>query len=453
MLRERLNFITIQINKLFEELVNKHSKYTIILMILYKFSMELLYALVISPTYSYMGQVYEAVGWKYIISWVAYGYMIFILPKKEDGLKEVFLHIQIAVTFVPLIVFYALANKSTIYLLMIILVISLEIHILCKKQQSKIGISTKNIQPYVTVFMMIFILAVYLMILIYGGFYGLKAFDFENVYKIRSSASYPLILEYIMGWLQFTIIPFFILLFLEKKRYIIVLGLFVIMLMMYMTLGNKYIYASLVVIIGGYIISHWKALVVCVYAGLSIVNLLMTTLFLIEKPVGLTGVTSSLIGLVGDRFFFEPALNKYLYYECFSVFPKAGFADGIIGRVFGLTYPYRGSMGQTAFAYLYNGRLFDSNSNTGYLGDSYGQAGFVGMLITGILLALFVKLLCDIGQNIGRVIMCPLLMLLGVLLNDSAFISIFLSSGWAILTLFLIIYAKPKGKIYKRSQL
>lgn len=140
-----------------------------------------------------------------------------------------------------------------------------------------------------------------------------------------------------------------------------------------------------------------------------------------------------------------------MYYDCFSKYPKVGFSDGLIGKCFGLSYPYKGSMGQTIFAYFNKRRLFESNSNTGYLGDSYGQAGFAGMIITGILLAYFVKLVCNIGENLGSAMMCSLMGLLIVNLNDGAFISIFLTGGWAAIMLLLIIYAEPKDKVYRRK--
>lgn len=436
-----------------DDLQEKREKYILVSMLLYKIALELFYIVVVSSLFDYEGLVNEGVGWKYFFSWVVYLWMAAILPKKKEGLAECFLHIQFLITVSPLIVFYALANQSTLYLLMVVAVVSLETYILNRGNGKKTGIVVNNIRGYTTVFMVVFIIGMYLLLVLYGGFYGLKAFDFTYLYRIRDYASYPVIMDYIFSWLRSTIIPFYILYCLEKKRYFCVAALTFLMLLMYMTLGNRIIYLSLLVIFSVYIVSRLRILVLGAYTGVSLGCISLTIMYLLEASHGLSKITAMGSALIGDRFLFGPAWNKFLYYKCFNDYPKVGFADGLIGRCFGLTYPFQGSMGQTVFAYFQNGRLFESNSNTGYLGDSYGQAGFLGMIVTGILVALFVKLLCNIGENLEMPLMCGLLALLAVLFNDSAFISIFFTSGWLILLFVLIIYAKPKGKVIKRREL
>ena len=417
--------------------------------IIYKIVLELYYILAVSTTYAYEGLIFDGKGWKYIVSWIVYIFMFAALPKTKDGLRETFLHLQFAITVVPLIVLYFAADQSSNFFLMIVVVLSLEIYILSKNDKTKVGINVnKNVKSYVTVFMMAFIIGISLIIILYGGFFGLRAFDFNFLYMIRGTSTYPYIIQYLNGWLP-TIIPFFMLYYLEKKRYLIVGGLFLIDLILYMTLGYKAIYLSLVVIFCIYMMRQWKILIPAIYVGITGVGAIITSMFVIEKSRGISSLTSICNGFFGERFLFGSALNKYLYYDCFSKYPKVGFSDGLIGKCFGLSYPYKGSMGQTIFAYFNKGRLFESNSNTGYLGDSYGQAGFVGMIITGILLAYFVKLVCNIGENLGSAMMCSLMGLLIVNLNDGAFISIFLTGGWAVIMLLLIIYAEPKDKIYR----
>lgn len=418
--------------------------------IVYKITLELFYILSVSTVYDYEGFVYEGKGWKYILSWFIYIFLTAMLPKSRDGIKETFLHLQFVITIAPLTVFYFAADQSTRYIIMVTFVFALEIYILCKGSKRTVGISINNkIRSYMSVFMLAFVGGIYIIIMLYGGFFGLKAFDFKFLYMIRNNASFPFIMQYVNGWMP-TIIQFFILYYLQKKKYIVATVFIIMQLLLYMTLGHKAIYLSLAVIISTYIAKQLKVLIPLVYAGLSGICISITAMFVIEKSNDITVLTSLGNSLLGERFLFGPALNKFLYYECFSEFPKICFSDGLIGKCFGLSNPYKGSMGQTVFAYLNEGRLFESNSNTGYLGDSYGQAGFAGMIITGLLLALFVKLICNVGENLGNAMMCSLMALLAVTLNDSAFISLFLSSGWAILFILLIIHANPKGEVYKR---
>lgn len=418
--------------------------------IVYKVALDLYYILSVSSVYDYEGLIYEGKGWKYILSWIIYIFLTAILPKKQEGIKETFLHLQFVITIAPLTVFYFAADQSTSYFMMVTFVVVLEIYILCKGSKKTIGININSkIRPYISVFMMAFVIGMYIIIMLYGGFFGLKAFDLSFLYMIRSNASYPFIMEYINGWMPI-IIQFFILFYLENRKYIFAVVFFIMELLLYMTLGHKVIYLSLVVIICVYIAKRLRVLIPAIYTGISGICIIVTMMFMIEKPNDISTLTSLMNSLLGERFLFGPALNKFLYYDCFSEYPKIYFSDGLIGKCFGLSNPYKGSMGQTVFAYLNDGRLFESNSNTGYLGDSYGQAGFVGMIITGILLAMFVKLICNIGENLGNAMMCSLMALLAVSLNDSAFISLFLTSGWAILLVLLIIYANPNIEVYKR---
>ena len=422
--------------------------------IIYKIVLELYYILVISPVYHVRGGlVCDITATKYIFSWVIYLFLLYILPKSKEGMKETFLHLQFVISIAPLIVFYALANKSSTYIIMVAFVMMIQTYILRKGNISPIGINLPRMRPYTTVYMCVFMIGIYLAVLITGGFYGIEAFDMEYLYSIRQAADYSVVLSYLMSWVIYSIVPFYLIYSLDKKNYVTTFLLCILMILLYMTVGNKNIYLSLVVIFTVYLIAKLKVLIPSIYVGFIGLCLLFGVLFLLEEPYGVTQITLVGTAFLGQRFLFVPALCKYTYFECFSDFPKVGFSDGMLGKVFNLSYIYKGSMGQTAYAYLEKGKLFESNSNAGYLGDSYGQAGFLGMVLIGILLALFVRLICNIGYNLGDPWICTLLALLAVVLNDSAFISIFLSSGWVITILLLMIYAKPKDRIYKRSSL
>lgn len=421
--------------------------------IIYKIILELYYILVISPVYCRNGLICDIGAMKYLFSWIIYLLLLYILPKSKEGMAETFLHLQFVISIAPLIVFYALANKSSSYIIMVALVVIIQTYILRRKDKNRIGISLPRMKSYMTVYMCVFIVGIYLAVLITGGFYGVEAFDLKYLYSIRQATEYSVILSYLKSWVTYSIIPFYLVYSLEKKNYVITFLLCILMILLYMTLGNKIIYLSLVVIFSVYLIAKLKVLIPSLYVGFISLCVLFGILFLLEEPFEITQVTLVGTAFLGQRFLFVPALCKYTYFECFSEFPKVGFSDGMIGKFFNLNYMYKGSMGQTAFAYLEKGRLFESNSNAGYLGDSYGQAGFIGMVLIGLLLALFVRLICNIGHNLGETLVCTLLALLVVVLNDNAFISIFLSSGWIIMILFLIVYAEPKSKVYKRSSL
>lgn len=432
-------------------------KYHIILiyvvMIIYKLSLEVFYVFKISPLYSREGLTFNGYTLNYFLSWIGFLFLLKIMPKNKKGISNIFLQLQFILTIIPMITYYGFTTNSLIYFCMIISVITIETFLLAKNKKNHSTITFSTNKKILTIFFMGMIICVYFFVLAYSGFHGLKAFDLSYLYEIRKGIKYPTILSYLSGWVLSAIIPFFILYFMEKKRYIRVAILIIFMILFYMSMGNKSIYLSTAVLLIAYVLCKCKQLTLGICSGISIVCIAITCADFIPTPTIIQRGADLGAAIIGERFLFAPSANKFIYYDCFTDLPKVGFSEGLIGKAFGLTYPYKGSMGQTAYAYFNKGQLFRSNSNTGYLGDSYGQAGFIGMIVTAFLLCQFLKLLEIIGANWSETVMLPLTLLLVILLNDSAFISIFFSAGWGITVLLLILFNKPKGITVKRSDL
>ena len=72
------------------------------------------------------------------------------------------------------------------------------------------------------------------------------------------------------------------------------------------------------------------------------------------------------------------------------------FSEGLIGKLFGLHYPYDDAIGFVITRHL-NGIDAVSNSNTGVIADSFSQLGVPGIVIIAILMGaiiLFIKKIC-----------------------------------------------------------
>lgn len=445
-MKEKLRMIQVY----FHAIMKIYNRYLIsinfVFMILYKIALDFFYIFVVSKEYAYEGMILQASGVKYLVSWIFYIILAIMIPKNKINAKNAFLHLQLFITVTPMLTVYALADKSTRYMTMVFFVLIIQMIILRDREDADFSIAIGGLNKYLFPFLWIFLVCTYVLTVLYGGFSGIKAFDLKYLYVIRENASFPGWLSYMIGWMTGTIIPFLLVESISSRKYVAT-GLLIVMdIMAYMTLGNKTIYLTILVLVGLLIIVRLRLFHVGIYAGMVCLTSFLSVSYLLENNTGLRRITRYGIAFVGERFLFIPAVNKFVYYECFSQYPKVGFSDGLLGKAFGLTYPYKGSIGQTIFAYMNEGRLFESNSNTGYLGDSYAQAGFLGLLIIGVLVALFVKVLDGAGKNIASAIMIPLVGSLAILLNDSAFITIFMSSGWGILLLILLIY-NARGKI------
>lgn len=429
----------------------------IVFAVVYHIGLDFYYVTTVNPLYEYMGFELNPSGIKYILSWVIYLLIFFIIPKSENSVSSLFLNLQFIIIFAPMTVYYALNNQSTVYLLMVSLMIIIQVFILYpnRKHEREKALSVRlyNLDKYTSAFMTFFIPGILLITMVWGGFYGLNAFDLDYLYKIRSSSEYPTILSYLISWITCAIIPFYISLNLSRKKYILVTCLVLTDLMFYMILGQKFIYLSILVVFTVFIFSKTKNLIKFIYFGFTSLSLIAPILYLLEKLGESSRFSEIFSSFIGLRFLFTPALNKFLYFDFFNQHPNSYFSDGFIGKSFGLTYPYKESLGQTIYAYMTEGDLFVSNSNTGYFGDSYAQLGFLGLLIMSILLAFIIKFFNYASRGFSFLVIAPILSLIIVILNDGALLTTLLTNGFLVTILLLLIYNKHQGKEYFRGDL
>ena len=416
---------------------------------LLKFVVDIFFVLVVSRIYQYDYYVISGDCVKYLISCIMLGIICRCIPKRDERPESCFLHVQLIFMVLPMLTIYAFTeNKSSQYMFIVFIAILLECLILRTSIIRLKPIKIRGINSYITVFIICFIPIISVIILIYGGFYGIQAFSLEKLYEIRNNANYPKVLSYIIMWLVNTIIPFFILYSLDLKKYIIT-GLLVILdIFLYMILAQKSI--SLIVILVIYFVIKSNQIIKVMYIGMISGLGSLSICYLIEQ--GREKIHSFLtvsIGLVGDRFLFQPALNKFSYYEVFNKYPKIFFADGMIGKCLGVTNLYKYGAGEIAYSNIWKGKFGESNFVTGYLGDGYAQLGVCGVLIGAIILAFIVKFVCSYYEKISNGVLCTMLSLYVIKLNDASLQTILLSGGMFIFIILLTIYAKDneKGKI------
>lgn len=424
--------------------------------ILYRICLDVYYVTTISPLYSYGGLPINPNGLKYIISWLLYVLFFLLIPKTENSLRSFFLNLQFIVSFAPMTVYFSLNDQSTLYMLMISFVIIIQVFILKSDKnniRNSMSLNIAYLDKYTSVFIAFLIPSMLIITMVWGGFYGIKAFDLDFLNKIRENANYPTILSYAISWITNAIIPFYIALTLSQKKYIISFILIMIDILFYMILGQKFIYLSILVLCCVFVFSKTKRLVLSVYLGFTSLSIVASITYLLESLSENSKFSELLSAFFGIRFLFSPAANKFLYYDFFSNYPKTHFSDGIIGKTLGLTYPYKGSIGQTIYAYMTGGNLFESNSNTGYLGDSYAQFGLVGLIVIGILLAYTVKFIDIASKGLDFSFVSSILSVSVIILNDGAFLTTFFTGGIFIIILLLLIYNKQKGNTYYRREL
>lgn len=439
--REYTKQLSKRITDCCSQINESHQKWLIIFAALYKFSLDINYIFAVSSIYYYEGMMLQPSAFKYLLSTVLYFGLFSVMPKKENVFTTWFLNLQFAVIIAPMLCMYALSSRNnTAYILAVCACVLLQILILSKRKPETelVKISIRRGKSYTIVFLSLFIAFCLIVSILYNGFAGLKAFDFNYIYEMRRNAEYPFLFGYFLSWITMAIIPFFIVFSLFKRQYFYCTLLCLVQLMFYMIMGNKAIFLILIVIIGVYIVARLNIIIKGLYLALSSVCSIITIMVSLEKSPFVLLINS----FWGERFLFGPAMNKFLYYELFSQYPYIHFADGLIGRLFSLPYIYTNTSGFINYAF-YHGGSFASNSVTGYLGESFAQLGFVGVVLMSILLAYIIKFIDNSTAGLNFASLAAIFSVPVVILNDAPLFTTLLTGGMFILILLVFIFNEP----------
>lgn len=413
-----------------------------IIAILYKFVLDVLYIWVASPLYAYAGLTYVPNFLKYVIAFGMYFLMFAYLPKDERSVSAVLLHVQFAYIVAPMLTFYAFANGSNKYMLMVFICIIFQIFVARRGKGKQNPVYLKGLSSYVTVGLGVLMVAALAIPVLYNGFEGLKAFDFSYIYEMRANATYPPGFSYLFSWMSKAIVPFAAVMFLDKKRYGWAGLMVFLQVLMYMECGNKYVLFIIVPVIAVYYCAKSGHLIKLMYVGLCLLFLLLIPAYLMDIKGGhRLGVLGSFY--VAVRAVFHPADNKFAMYECFSQFPKIFYSNGLIGKMLGLTYLYAGSEGQIIHAYN-GGQFMSASMNTGYLGESYAQMGFVGMMLMSGLFGLILRAVESYNCRKTFCILTAVFVMFIINLNDIPLLTTIMSSGLAVILILAAVYLRKE---------
>lgn len=421
---------------------NNKKKYSWLFGLSYKFIMDLYFILVMNPIYGYLGLFCNPSIINYSISWIIYVLGYYMILKVQNQMVSAFLHIQWMMTITPVIIIYGLqSEKSVVYLLFILAVVLVQV-LIGKKEKKPVPISFggEHLKNYVTVFLCISVVAVWVIMAVWNDFAGLHAFDWDYIYEMRRNLVYPPLFRYIISWITRAIIPWLLIWGLESKSVFLIAYSIFMQVFFYMLLGFKMPLLIMAIIICVYIIAKIKLFLTGFYAGLisaSAVGIIGRVL----ESLGTENTSSLFNALYGMRTLFYPAMVKYQFYEFFSEYPKVYFADGMIGKLLSQTNIYANSLGVTIYAFFNNGRK-NSQSNTGYMADSYAQMGFIGMIVIGVLVILIIKFISKYKNHVSDTVLYCIIVCCSVNINDTPFFTSLLTGGIWLLLLMLMIYAK-----------
>ena len=369
--------------------LNKKARFTLkglffLSLFLYKTVLELIYVYILSPTYSYM-YLYTSINvQKFFISLTLFLITAILLVKSRDCVSRNIVTTLYLFIFVPTISYYWLNDQSTLYT--IFLALSFIIVILFSRL--KLSNTTRIDSPFTDKKIISFVFvgfALFMALLIYmrGGI-DARAFSFRNIYALREEENVVGFAGYLKNWMPKVLFPLLFGYFALKKKWAWLIVTVLFELLLYLSFGNK----AFLLCIG------WA--LICLFSMKKgffpiWITFLLTLIVLASGLLSFWNLSDSLRDAIPYRLLFVPSQIQFQYYDYFSINEKMFYAEGWIGKLFGLTNKY----GEDVAFMIHrinspNGGV--SHSNCCFLADAYYNLGFFGMILISCLSGFFFSL-------------------------------------------------------------
>lgn len=248
---------------------------------------------------------------------------------------------------------------------------------------------------------------VLLAIFLQNGLPSLTALDISKVYELRGSGQFQLskYMEYLMRWATAFFIPLFIAKAISERRYFIVLFLCGIQSLIYLYTGHKsFLFALPLVIVCAFWSRRekfYQELFLCFCIGYVILVMLPIFAPAVRSfSETIHDVMVRSYSYLCRRTLFDPAINKFRYYDYFSTRPMMGLGGVFPRWLIPIDNPYADVAYTFEISAIYYNAP-DMNSNTGFLAEGYMRFGHVGTFLILILFAWILKLIDGLQDRIG----------------------------------------------------
>ncbi len=398
----------------------------IALCLAYRVFLDIVYIFWVSPIYGYMGFISETNYVNFILSYIVMLMVLTFIPASQNKISYMILQLHLTVTFIPITTVYAFTNKSTTFFAMMMVCFFTQVVLLNVLPDLKL--------PKVYAGKILF----WIVVLVFSTItvsYMLKTYkinivallDLSSVYKIReNNPESANIMKYLITWQYRVINPSVMILALRKRKKSIFLGAIGLQVLIYLMIAHKEVLFSIFLIW----VMLWmskkrytfiKFFIIFLFT-LTILSILLYIVFNFLMPFGAGPV----------RLLYIPAITKFWHYEFFSINRKLYYSEGLIGKIFGIEYPYSVPSG-----FLVSDPT--NNANTGYIAYAYDNAGFLGMIIISLFFVFILKFVDAIIKNDNKMLAFSFFVYPMIILNDVDLFTLLLTGGFALLLFLLYI--------------
>ncbi len=344
-------------------------------------------------------------------------FLSFFIPINNKEPSSVILNILFLFCFIPAIIYFPKeihGESGSIFLYSLYMAASF--FTLLLSSEVKINIKKINVKPYQTELILISIAIIFILLIINAHGLKLEAPSITDVYAVRteykenasSLSGYAVILG------GYIISPLIILLYLNSKRILMLIGVPLVLFLTYIIFsssGIKSIALSIFVIVGFYYL--FKKIYNFGYYLLVFINIFIFINYLIY-----TFITNNNIMYIHwlRRVVTSPGSTGAKFFDYFVVLgneptPKA---PSLIANYYFST---------------------NGSANTGFFLEGVGRFGLYGLLINTFLLSLFLILLNAISKKIDKNLLACLLVMVSYAMCNSSFLTVIISYGLFLLTI------------------
>jgi hypothetical protein len=378
-------------------------------------------------------------AYKYIISLIVFLFLAinaaYIIKRKT--ISSIILFFIFLLSYVPGTALYGLVGLPDQYFLYFNIYWFLLVF--CSRIIPRISIPRLNIvgksnMPFYLIVILSCLTAIWISYKI-TGFRLTISLSGSNVNTLRSE-TYEMITgiyAYVIYWIGNIVIPFAIVHFFIKKKWIPLSAVIFVQIVLFSINGTKtWLFLIPVSILG--VLFYKDALVKYVSAAFAFVNFIGTWIY---HSFGIEFLTN----MITRRVFVSQAMNNYFYYD-FFVDNEKDYLTSSIFRWFGAKSSYTMPIAKIiADVYYYE----DSYASSGFFADAYSNFGVSGLFLYPFFLVLFFRMYEGIAKGIETKHIISILIVSSVYLLNGSFFTVFLTFGLFAGMVVMLIY--PRNNI------
>ena len=385
--------------------------------------------------YGYSGFLLDFFAYKYVLSWIVTLIMtpsIVSLYNNSSVSSTIILLINL-IYFIPGCTLYSLLGLPDLYFLFYVLYWILLM--ICQYQITYVHKVTIRmvIKPLFYSFIFVIVIGAIAITGIYNGFQINLRLD--NVYELRRLQR-DMDLPSFVGYFQplaGVFVPFVIVYFLSKKRYLLSSLAIIIQILLFSFGGMKSYLCLIPVAILGYYLYREKRMNWFSW-GLVILNIMALFEYVLRN--------SHLIsGYIQRRTMFVTNLLSFRYYECFSSNTPDYLFQSVLRR-FGFISQYNIPIPRL-MGLEYYGNIA-TNANNGMIGDAFCNFAWFGLIVFPFLIVFALRFMDACAHGLNRRLLITVFVWYAIAFVNSSYFTVMLTHGF--LFMCFILYIMPRER-------